>query len=88
MAGTTTAKPNPTPPPPPQSKRSKPKASPEFAQARIKRDLRLLLEREQSLREAFHAKVRDIEAKRNGLLGELAAVEAALTPAAPGKGDP
>lgn len=76
---------DPTPPTPPQSKRASPKASPEFAQARIRRDLRLLAEREAGVRETFARKSKNIDTERARLHAELAAVEAALTPAAPGK---
>lgn len=65
--------------PKPTKKRSTPTPSPEFAQARIKRDLRVLHEREVSLCSTHSAKLHDIATKREALMGELAAVETMLS---------
>lgn len=69
---------DPTPPPPTQSKRASPKASPEFAQARIRRDIRLLDERRSKLFRTFEEKKRAIDGEREKLCVALQAVNEQL----------
>ena len=68
-------KPDPTP-----KKRTKPVPSPEFAQARCKRDLRLIDERIAKLNRVHQEKLAAIAVARRTIAEELAAVEKKLSP--------
>lgn len=69
--------------PAPTPKRASPKASPEFAQARLRRDIRVLAERKSKLINAHAAKIATIETEHQKLTVELAAVDAELAKGAP-----
>lgn len=59
-------------------KRTKPTPSPEFAQARLRRDIRILDERRAKLIATHDEKMATIKEERKKLTDDLAAVDAAL----------
>lgn len=68
-----------TPDPAPEKRlRTKPQPSPEFLQARLRRDIRLLDERREKLRRVHEEKMAEITTERERLEIELAAVDERL----------
>lgn len=73
----------PTKPEPPTPKRTKPTPSPEFAQARLRRDIRLLDERREKLRRVHEDKMAEIATEREKLVYDLEAVNKRLEKSVP-----